>query len=360
MLIAKITSKKLEEKTCTINYFSKYSLDTEVHNNCFKFDVKNPKPLSFWIFKEYTQFHSDTCNKAYFQHIMQFLVNDNIELNIPLINENGVLQLSTVNQEYLNKGKMIVPTFKWKTLIISKCPQTNILELDSLGLIGTRNQFNKEPVVVQTNNIGDFYNKNEKINKVVTKDLLDFDLSRFCELEVIKNVWVNLKSSHPGNNTIKFLENVFSPYFVIKDIFADDIGYIIYKIVMIAAQEGRLDSKIKGKETELSNLSNTNNLNQYNSINDYKLINYENNSAYNTNNDFINISRDNLSSLNYDFSKMKEKTSQVIDEIGITIKILGFNSPLTNEVKKNCLIYDRKNSVQCRVGDVVVFYITKN
>ena len=47
-------------------------------------------------------------------------------------------------------------------------------------------------------------------------------------------------------------------------------------------------------------------------------------------------------------------------ELGISIEVIDNKITLSNEVKKNCLIFDRKNEIQVRVGDIVVFYISKN
>lgn len=42
------------------------------------------------------------------------------------------------------------------------------------------------------------------------------------------------------------------------------------------------------------------------------------------------------------------------------MEVIDSKTSLSNEVKKNCLIFDRKNEIQVRVGDIVVFYISKN
>lgn len=294
ILIAKIINKDLEEKSCTIRYFSKYSSDKEVLSNTFKFDIKQPKPLCFWILKEYTHFHSDKSNKAYFQHIMQFFVNDNIELNVPVFTEKGVLELTKIKQTYLEVNEVTIPTFTWKRLIIEDCPDYNLLELSN-----------------SSNN-----------NRSKGKEVLDFDLSRYCELELIRNVWVNLSTRDPLNKTLKAIERVFDSNFILKDVFCDDVGYIIYKVVLIAAKEGKLN---------------------FNS-NKSGLV-YDSNTNY-----YVNEVSESKQSLG----------ASVLDNIGITIKIAASSASITNEVKKNCLIYDRKNCVECRVGDIVIFYFTKN
>ena len=47
-------------------------------------------------------------------------------------------------------------------------------------------------------------------------------------------------------------------------------------------------------------------------------------------------------------------------EVGINILIKDYAEFTTNEIKKNCLLYDGKNQIQLRIGDILVFYISKN
>lgn len=51
---AKIISDKWKDKTVCIGYKAKYPNDKEKLKNVFKFDVRAPGPLSFWIMREYT------------------------------------------------------------------------------------------------------------------------------------------------------------------------------------------------------------------------------------------------------------------------------------------------------------------
>jgi hypothetical protein len=46
--------------------------------------------------------------------------------------------------------------------------------------------------------------------------------------------------------------------------------------------------------------------------------------------------------------------------IGIKLTIFNKKSNISNEVKKNNLIYDRKNELQLHLGDHLIFYLTKN
>ena len=48
------------------------------------------------------------------------------------------------------------------------------------------------------------------------------------------------------------------------------------------------------------------------------------------------------------------------EEIGMKITILEQNEDKSNETKKNNLVFDRKNEIQMHVGDIFIFYISKN
>ena len=46
--------------------------------------------------------------------------------------------------------------------------------------------------------------------------------------------------------------------------------------------------------------------------------------------------------------------------LGIKINILPINSNITNEIKKNGLIFDENNELTVNVGDIIIFYISQN
>jgi len=46
--------------------------------------------------------------------------------------------------------------------------------------------------------------------------------------------------------------------------------------------------------------------------------------------------------------------------LGVKIHILPINSSITNEIKKNGLVYDENNELAINVGDVITFYISQN
>jgi hypothetical protein len=46
--------------------------------------------------------------------------------------------------------------------------------------------------------------------------------------------------------------------------------------------------------------------------------------------------------------------------LGIKINVLPINYNITNEIKKNGLVFDEKNEISVNVGDIITFYISQN
>lgn len=128
-------------------------------------------------------------------------------------------------------------------------------------------------------------------NRLRAKDIEDYDLSRFCELEVLKNTWKNIDLLTENKFVVDNITNMFTSVFIIEKIEWDDIGYYLFKVFLRANKEG----KIKGE-----------------------------------------------------------------NDLGIELDIKGLQENICNEVKKNCLLYDRKNILQMRVNDTLVVYISKS
>ena len=47
-------------------------------------------------------------------------------------------------------------------------------------------------------------------------------------------------------------------------------------------------------------------------------------------------------------------------ELGIVIEVKNKDDLISNEVKKNLLLFDKKNELQLRVDDCLIFYLSKN
>lgn len=123
---------------------------------------------------------------------MQFALLDHIELNINIFTEKGLL-------DFIN--------FKWLPLVNANIPNFNFLE---------------------------FSNEHNKMREV-----LDFDLSRFCELEIMKNKWTDLSNMQNYENIFSKIKSLFEPTFIVQKVLYDDIGFYLFKIFLVAAKIGK-------------------------------------------------------------------------------------------------------------------------
>jgi hypothetical protein len=123
---------------------------------------------------------------------MQLCLNDNAEININIFTDKGIIDISK---------------YKFMNLNINKIPGFNFLE---------------------------FSNDHNKLREV-----LDFDLSRFCEMEIMKNKWTEIVHLENYENIIRRLKILFEPKFVIQKVLWDDVGYHLFKIFLIAAEKGK-------------------------------------------------------------------------------------------------------------------------
>lgn len=283
---------------------------------------------------------------------MQFLIGDKFEINIPILNEIGLLLLTNVKQKYLNEENKIIPTFKWKSLQIKDCEENdNIENINSPDLLGIN------------------YDRRK------TNEMYEIDMSRYCEIEVMKNYWTNLHVKDPKMDAFKVIQKTFEPYFVVKNVYCDDIGFIIYKVVLIASFKGKLNSskfenEIFKNETDYDLLTNREKNDNNNFLNDEKVVDVNRNKRTNVNNNVnsilntptntINTVQISENNTNKDGSKTFLNKTSILDNIGINIVISNPNEVVLNEIKKNCLIYDRTNTLNVRIGDILVFYFTKN
>jgi len=138
--------------------------------------------------------------------------------------------------------------------------------------------------------------------------LIQNEEGRICELEFVKNLWLDLdlvqgKVYNRNFNRLQFyldkLKKKFEPYFKIKKVFYDDIGILIIKLVLIAEKEGILNS--------------------------------------------ISDSNPNL----------KENL-----DLGINLIVKSEDHPVENEVKKNFLFYERSDIYEIRKNEELIFYFS--
>ena len=246
---SKLTSKMLCNKSVHLQYYANFPYDkSEYVLNHFIFDIKSNE-LHFWIMKESTNFYEDNLNKAYFMHIMQYKLNDYAEFTINI---------------FTYKGLMNIRKLKWQKIKLFKTPKEDYYE------------YNKE--------------------NILKRELVDYDMSRYCELEICKGNWhdiILMDNKEHYNEIINIFDIMFKENFKILKILFDDVGYYIFKIYLKAIKIGEI-----GENKE--------------------------------------------------------------NHIGITIKINKKNDIVSNECKKNNLIFDRKNEIEMHIDDILVFYFSKN
>ena len=244
ILKAKIISENLLTKSLNIQYFAHFPCDEEIYvQNTFLIDIKEP-PLYYWAMKESTHFNEDELNKAYFMNVMQYTIGDYAEFTLNIFTEKGLMDIR----------KLV-----WNKITVFKTPNENFL-----------------------------YYSNENILK---REIVDFDVSRYCEMELCKGKWNDIILLDDSGMYIGELKNKFKKNFHIMNILFDNVGYLIFKFYL----EGIIPGVI-GPD----------------------------------------------------------------DEIGMKIKVLDYNEKKSNEAKKNNLVFDRKNEIQMHIGDVLIFYISKN
>ena len=107
---------------------------------------------------------------------------------------------------FTNKGLINIEPFQWFPLHTRKIPSLNFLEFSN------------------------DHNTN--------REVLDFDLSRFCELEIMKNKWNDINNISNSQNIIKKIKSLFEPTFLVQKVLYDDVGYFLFKIFLIANSKG--------------------------------------------------------------------------------------------------------------------------
>ena len=123
---------------------------------------------------------------------MQFCIGDLIEITLNLFTEKGLFEYES---------------FKWTQMNAINVPNFNFLE---------------------------FTNEHSKYREV-----LDFDLSRFCELEIVKNKWSELYHLENSEKIITRIKSFFEPNLLVQKILFDDVGYHLFKIFLIASEKGK-------------------------------------------------------------------------------------------------------------------------
>ena len=165
--------------------YPEYLKSSTFHSYSFEIIPKSI-PKKFWIYKEYTSYHYDDFEKAYYNDLLQFWPGDEIFISIGLINELGILDF----QNFHWLSPKIVPK-------ISK----------------------------------------EKISNILSNSYLT-NSENTCEVEGIIHSWIGIEQFNHNSSVIATLNQLFGENFEIKEIYYEDIGYYFFKIILEAKKLG--------------------------------------------------------------------------------------------------------------------------
>ena len=118
-IIFTIKSKITENNKDIINNSYQISFKNKTKQNSgeiiktissYTFDIINKKDKkNFWLFKEYTSFHFDELDRAYYGNILQFYPNDIINISLTIFSEIGLINFESFNwiklKEYYDKKR---------------------------------------------------------------------------------------------------------------------------------------------------------------------------------------------------------------------------------------------------------------
>ncbi len=114
--------------------------------------------------------------------------------------------IETTINIFTEKGLVDFTSFKWMQINLKKIPNFNFLEFSN------------------------DHNKN--------REVLDFDLSRFCELEIVKNKWNDINNMTNSDSIVKKIKSLFEPSLIVQKVLYDDVGYFLFKIFLVASKKG--------------------------------------------------------------------------------------------------------------------------
>lgn len=226
------------------------------YKNSYRFDYNYlQKPSTYWFMKEETFFNYDELSKAYCMPLIPLYFNDSFTISVNMISKVGIVNFFD---------------FKWGAITYNCYNQGSPLDYVA------------------------FDNNTRKRTKHL--QLCDYDLSRFCELELIKTKWMDyFQATHLPeviHSSIKKHAHYLKELFSIDRIEYDDVGFIIVKLHTVASIIGKLQ-----------------------------------------------IDK---------------------DTVGMELVIKSKTMPIVNEIKKNGLLFDMSNKIEFRQGDKAIFYFSFN
>jgi len=206
-----LLNKQYKNYTIDIENISTYNNNKNnnknIFRNIYRFDYKykTSNYQKFWILREKTYFnYNDKQNNSYSMPILPFKYEDSFEININILSPMGLINFEN---------------FEWIKINYFENIHPNYIDYE-----------------------------NYKIKKIKDTQLCDLDLSRFCEMELIKLKWISFEKLKNNNviNSIKTFAKIINKLLNIFKVEYDDVGFYIVKIYTEAKKEGNLENNIIG------------------------------------------------------------------------------------------------------------------
>ena len=183
-----------------------------------------------------------------------------------------------------------------------------------------------------------------------------------------KNFWIFKENTsfHYDENNKAYYNDImqFRPgdYALINISLISELGIIDFdNITWFKAKMGEIKKEINSHKCEVENM--VNEWNKIANLDKGEIVQKNLNELFSDNFLIKEIYYDDVG---YFFFKIILKAYKVgicsgkEGNLGIKIHILPINSSITNEIKKNGLVFDENNELAINVGDMIIFYISQN
>ena len=183
-----------------------------------------------------------------------------------------------------------------------------------------------------------------------------------------KNFWIFKENTsfHYDENNKAYYNDImqFRPgdYALINISLISELGIIDFdNITWFKAKMGEIKKEINSHKCEVENM--VNEWNKIANLDKGEIVQKNLNELFSDNFLIKEIYYDDVG---YFFFKIILKAYKVgicsgkEGNLGIKIHVLPINSSITNEIKKNGLVFDENNELAINVGDMIIFYISQN
>ena len=218
----------------------------------------------------------------------------------------------------------------------------------------------KEKINTNNNNNNQIQPKKEKIYTTYMFEVIDKSFQ--------KNFWIFKENTsfHYDENNKAYYNDImqFRPgdYALINISLISELGIIDFdNITWFKAKMGEIKKEINSHKCEVENM--VNEWNKIANLDKGEIVQKNLNELFSDNFLIKEIYYDDVG---YFFFKIILKAYKVgicsgkEGNLGIKIHVLPINSSITNEIKKNGLVFDENNELAINVGDMIIFYISQN